>query len=407
MKRVAVTGLGVISPVGNDVPTFWNALCSGTCGIGPITKFDATDYPVKLAAEVRDFDPKQYMEKLDILHSDVYTHFAMAAACQAVADSGIAGTLDAERVGVYIGSGIGGIATFMTEHSKLLNRGPRRVSPYFIPMMIPNMASSMIAMRYHFHGPAMPMVTACASGTNAIGEALRLIRHGYADAMVAGGAEATVNALAAAGFSNMQALSPSEDPNAASLPFDVRRAGFVMGEGAGVLVLEELEHAKQRGATIYAELTGYGSTCDAYHITSPDPSAAESARAIADAVLGTLDLETVTEADRRAAETEAARPSVSTADTVTASASPHPTPPEQENPSDTPETFYRVQTGLFRIRQNADRMLYDLLDQGYPAFLLAEDGFFKVQVGAYRQLGNAILMERRLRRDGYSTLITT
>ena len=283
MNRVAVTGLGVISPVGNDVPTFWNALCSGTCGIGPITKFDATDYPVKLAAEVRDFDPRQYMEKLDILHSDVYTHFAMAAACQAVADSGIAGTLDAERVGVYIGSGIGGIATFMTEHSKLLNRGPRRVSPYFIPMMIPNMASSMIAMRYHFHGPAMPMVTACASGTNAIGEALRLIRHGYADAMVAGGAEATVNALAAAGFSNMQALSPSEDPNAASLPFDVRRAGFVMGEGAGVLVLEELEHAKQRGATIYAELTGYGSTCDAYHITSPDPSAAESARAIADA----------------------------------------------------------------------------------------------------------------------------
>ena len=283
MKRVAVTGLGVISPVGNDVPTFWNALCSGTCGIGPITKFDATDYPVKLAAEVRDFDPKQYMEKLDIMHSDVYTHFAMAAACQAVADSGIAGTLDAERVGVYIGSGIGGIATFMTEHSKLLNRGPRRVSPYFIPMMIPNIASSMIAIRYHFHGPAMPMVTACASGTNAIGEALRLIRHGYADAMVAGGAEATVNALAAAGFSNMQALSPSEDPNAASLPFDVRRAGFVMGEGAGVLVLEELEHAKQRGATIYAELTGYGSTCDAYHITSPDPSAAESARAIADA----------------------------------------------------------------------------------------------------------------------------
>ena len=283
MKRVAVTGLGVISPVGNDVPTFWNALCSGTCGIGPITKFDAADYPVKLAAEVREFDPKQYMEKLDILHSDVYTHFAMAAACQAVADSGIAGTLDPERVGVYIGSGIGGIATFMTEHSKLLNRGPRRVSPYFIPMMIPNMASSMIAMRNHFHGPAMPMVTACASGTNAIGEALRLIRHGYADAMVAGGAEATVNALAAAGFSNMQALSPSEDPNAASLPFDVRRAGFVMGEGAGVLVLEELEHAKQRGATIYAELTGYGSTCDAYHITSPDPSAAESARAIADA----------------------------------------------------------------------------------------------------------------------------
>ena len=278
MKRVAVTGLGVISPVGNDVPTFWNALCSGTCGIGPITKFDATDYPVKLAAEVRDFDPKQYMEKLDILHSDVYTHFAMAAACQAVADSGIAGTLDAERVGVYIGSGIGGIATFMTEHSKLLNRGPRRVSPYFIPMMIPNMASSIIAMRYHFHGPAMPMVTACASGTNAIGEALRLIRHGYADAMVAGGAEATVNALAAAGFSNMQALSPSEDPNAASLPFDVRRAGFVMGEGAGVVILETLEHAQKRGAKIYGELVGYGISADAYHLTAPDPEGRGAAR---------------------------------------------------------------------------------------------------------------------------------
>ena len=278
MKRVAVTGLGVISPVGNDVPTFWNALCSGTCGIGPITKFDATDYPVKLAAEVRDFDPKQYMEKLDILHSDVYTHFAMAAACQAVADSGIAGTLDAERVGVYIGSGIGGIATFMSEHSKLLNRGPRRVSPYFIPMMIPNMASSMIAMRYHFHGPAMPMVTACASGTNAIGEALRLIRHGYADAMVAGGAEATVNALAAAGFSNMQALSPSEDPNAASLPFDVRRAGFVMGEGAGVVILETLEHAQKRGAKIYGELVGYGISADAYHLTAPDPEGRGAAR---------------------------------------------------------------------------------------------------------------------------------
>ena len=283
MKRVAVTGLGVISPVGNDVETFWSALCAGTCGIGPITKFDATDYPVKLAAEVREFDPRQYMEKLDILHSDVYTHFAMAAACQAMADSGIAGAVNEERIGVYIGSGIGGIATFMAEHSKLLNRGPRRVSPYFIPMMIPNMASSMIAMRFHCKGPAMPMVTACASGTNAIGEALRLIRHGYADAMIAGGAEATVNALAAAGFSNMQALSPSEDANAASLPFDARRAGFVMGEGAGVLVLEELEHAKARGAKIYAELTGYGSTCDAFHMTSPDPSAAESARAIADA----------------------------------------------------------------------------------------------------------------------------
>ncbi len=283
MKRIAVTGLGVISPVGNNVETFWNSLIAGKCGIGPITKFDATDYKVKVAAEVRGFEPKDYMEKLDVMHSDIYTQFAMAAAVQAMEDSGIAGTVDGERFGVYIGTGIGGIATFMAEHQKLLEKGPRRVSPYFIPSMIANMASSMIAMRYGCKGPALPMVTACASGSNAIGEAMRLIRHGYTDAMIAGGAEATVNALAAAGFSNMQALSTAEDPLHASLPFDKRRGGFVMGEGAGVLVLEEMEHAKARGAKIYAELAGYGSTCDAYHMTAPDPEATEGARAIADA----------------------------------------------------------------------------------------------------------------------------
>ena len=283
MKRIAVTGLGVISPVGNNVETFWKSLIAGKCGIGPITKFDATDYKVKVAAEVRDFEPKDYMEKLDVMHSDIYTQFAMAAAVQAMEDSGIAGTVDGERFGVYIGTGIGGIATFMAEHQKLLEKGPRRVSPYFIPSMIANMASSMIAMRYGCKGPALPMVTACASGSNAIGEAMRLIRHGYTDAMIAGGAEATVNALAAAGFSNMQALSTAEDPLHASLPFDKRRGGFVMGEGAGVLVLEEMEHAKARGAKIYAELAGYGSTCDAYHMTAPDPEATEGARAIADA----------------------------------------------------------------------------------------------------------------------------
>ena len=283
MNRVVVTGLGVVSPVGNDVESFWHALCTGTCGIGPITRFDTTDFKVKIAGEVRNFDPKQYMDKLDILHSDIYTQFAMAAACQAMFDSRLASEIDPERIGVYIGTGIGGIATFMAEHQKLLERGPRRVSPFFIPMMIANMASSMIAMRFGCKGAAMPMVTACASGSNAIGEAMRLIRHGYADAMIAGGAEATVNALAAAGFSNMQALSASSDPYQASLPFDRRRTGFVMGEGAGVLVLEEYEHAKARGAKIYAELTGYGSTCDAYHMTSPDPTAAEGARAIADA----------------------------------------------------------------------------------------------------------------------------
>ncbi len=282
-RKVAVTGLGVISPLGNDVQSFWDGLCAGRCGIGPITRFDTEGFRVSVAGEVRDFDPLTYMDKLDVQHSDLYAQFAMAAAVQALTDSGVVGTVSPERAGVYIGSGTGGIATFMTEHEKLISRGPRRVSPYFIPMMVANMASSLVAMRAHFTGPAMPMVTACASGSNAIGEALRLIRHGYADVMVAGGAEATVNALAAAGFSTMQALSLSADPLAASLPFDKRRSGFVMGEGAGVLVLEELERAKARGAKIYATLEGYGSTCDAYHMTAPDPGAEQSARAIRDA----------------------------------------------------------------------------------------------------------------------------
>ena len=283
MKRVVVTGMGVVSPLGNTVPVFWESIKTGVCGIGPITRFDTADYRVKVAAEVRDYDPRAYMEKLDVLHSDLYTQFAMGAACQAMADSSLEGTVAPERVGVYIGTGIGGIATFMSEHRKLMERGPKRVSPYFIPMMIANMASGMIAMRFQCKGPAMPAVTACASGTNALGEAMRLIRHGYADAMIAGGAEATVNALAAAGFSSMQALSFSEDPLAASLPFDRRRTGFVMGEGAGVLVLEEYERARARGAKIYAELAGYGATCDAYHMTAPHPEAEGGARAIADA----------------------------------------------------------------------------------------------------------------------------
>ena len=283
MNRVVVTGMGIVSPVGNSVPVFWENIKAGFCGIGPITRFDTADYKVKVAGEVRDYDPRQYMEKLDVLHSDIYTQFAMGAACQAMEDSGLSGTVEPERLGVYIGTGIGGIATFMSEHQKLLDRGPKRVSPYFIPMMIANMASGMIAMRFACKGPAMPAVTACASGSNAIGEAMRLIRHGYADAMIAGGAEATVNALAAAGFSSMQALSFSEDPLAASLPFDKRRTGFVMGEGAGVLVLEEYERAKARCAKIYAELAGYGSTCDAYHMTAPHPEAEGGARAIADA----------------------------------------------------------------------------------------------------------------------------
>ena len=283
-RRVVVTGMGCVTPLGNDLPTTWNNLVDGKNGIGPITKFDTTDFKAKLAAEVRDFDPKLYMEKPQILHSDLYAQLAMAAAVQAMEDSGIAGTVPGERMGVYIGTGIGGIQTFEAEHSKLLNKGPRRVSAYFIPMMIANIASSMIAIRYGCMGPAMPAVTACASGSNAIGEALRVVRHGYADAMICGGAEATVTPLAAAGFCNMQALSTSEDPDAASLPFDARRGGFVMGEGSGVLILEEYEHAKARGAKIYGEICGYGSTNDAYHITAPHPDGMGGARAMADAL---------------------------------------------------------------------------------------------------------------------------
>ena len=283
-RRVVVTGMGCVTPLGNDLPTTWNNLVAGKNGIGPITKFDTTDFKAKLAAEVRDFDPKLYMEKLQILHSDLYAQLATAAAVQAMEDSGIAGTMPGERMGVYIGTGIGGIQTFEAEHSKLLNKGPRRVSAYFIPMMIANIASSMIAIRYGCMGPAMPAVTACASGSNAIGEALRVVRHGYADAMICGGAEATVTPLAAAGFCNMQALSTSEDPDAASLPFDARRGGFVMGEGSGVLILEEYEHAKARGAKIYGEICGYGSTNDAYHITAPHPDGVGGAKAMADAL---------------------------------------------------------------------------------------------------------------------------
>ena len=279
-RRVVITGMGLISPVGNDVAAAWESLKSGRCGIGQITKFDTTDYKVKIAAEVRDFDPLQYMDKLDVQHSDPYTHMAMAAVCQAVEDSGVIGAAAPERIGVYIGTGIGGIGTFMDEHKKLLEKGPRRVSPFFIPMMIANMAAGMTAIRFNCKGAAMPAVTACASGSNAIGEALRAIRHGYVDVMISGGAEATVNEIALAGFTNMKALSTSSEPLAASLPFDARRGGFVIGEGAGALILEEYEHAKARGAKIYAELCGYGSTCDAYHITSPAEDGMGAAKAM-------------------------------------------------------------------------------------------------------------------------------
>ena len=284
LRRVVVTGMGVISPVGNTVDTCWNNLIQGVHGIGPITYFDTTNYKAKLAAEVKDFDPKAYMEKSETLRSDLFAQFAVAAASQAVEESGVIGTLPPDRVAVYFGSGIGGMRTFGSEYDKLIKRGPNRVSPFFVPMLIANMAAGMIAIRYNCQGPALPAVTACASGSNAIGEALRVIRHGYADAVITGGAEASITEIGVAGFVNMQALSTSEEPDAASLPFDARRGGFVIGEGGAALVLEEYEHAKARGAKIYGEVVGYGSTCDAYHITAPRPDADGGARAMIQAL---------------------------------------------------------------------------------------------------------------------------
>ena len=283
-RRVVVTGLGVVSPVGSSMETAWNNLVSGYNGIGPITYFDTTNYKAKLGAQVQGFDPMQYMDRSETLRSDKFAQYAMGAAVQAVEESGVIGTLPPERVAVYFGSGIGGLNTVSTEINKLESRGPHRVSPLCVPMMIANMAAGMIAIRYNCQGAALPAVTACASGSNAIGEALRVIRHGYADAVITGGAEASIVPVGIAGFINMKALSVAEDPNAASLPFDARRGGFVIGEGAAALVLEEYEHAKARGAKIYGELCGYGSTCDAYHITAPHPEALGGARAMEQAL---------------------------------------------------------------------------------------------------------------------------
>lgn len=283
-RRVVVTGMGAVTPLGNNVADTWNGLRTGKNGIDHITLFDTEKFKAKLAAEVRGFDPGQYLEVNDVLRTDHYTQFAVASAQQAVDESGIAGKVDPDRFSVLFGTGIGGINTFETEHTKLLEKGPRRVSPLFIPMMISNMAAGMIAIRHDCRGTAMPIVTACASGSNAIGEAMRLIRHGYADAVITGGTEAAVTPSAVAGFVNMQALSTSDDPNAASLPFDSRRGGFVIGEGSVALVLEEYEHAVNRSARIYGEICGYGTTCDAYHITAPHPEARGGAKAMTDAM---------------------------------------------------------------------------------------------------------------------------
>jgi len=282
MRRVVITGVGAVSPVGNTAEETWGSLIAGKSGIGPITHFDTSDpaCKVKLAAEVKDFDPSLYMEKGDIRKSDLYSQYAMAAAVQAMQDSGLEGNIDSQRLGVYVGSGIGGMDTFVDQCNTLEQKGMKRISPFFIPMMISNMAAGNIAIRFKAKGPSMCVTTACATSAHAIGEAFHTIRYGYADAMIAGGAEATINKLAVAGFTNCKALTTEEDPNRASIPFDKERSGFVMGEGGAVLVLEEYEHAKARGAKIYAEIVGYGNTNDAYHMTAPEPNAEGSAKSI-------------------------------------------------------------------------------------------------------------------------------
>ena len=284
MRRVAVTGLGVISPVGNSVEEFWQALLAGKNGIGPITRFDTEEFKVKIAAEVKDFDPSAYMDKDVVRKNDLFTKYAVAAAVQAMADSGLEGKVDPSRLGVYFGTGVGGIKTLTDEQDKMHERGARRVSPLFIPMMIANMAAGVIAIRFGAKGPCLPVVTACSTGSNEIGEAFRAIKYGYADAIIAGGAEAAITPIAVAGFTNCMALNTCNDPERASIPFDKERGGFVIGEGAGALVLEEYEHAVARGATIYAELKGYGNTCDAHHMTAPLPDGSGGAGAISLAV---------------------------------------------------------------------------------------------------------------------------
>ena len=274
--------MGCVTPVGNNVETFWNSLKNGVCGIDLIQGFDTSDLKVKIAAQVKDYDPSLYMEKSEIRRSDKFVQFAIGAASQAVEDSGIKDNIDPERFGVYYGSGIGGFETFVGECDTLREKGPGRVSPLFIPKMISNIGAGNIAIKFGAKGPCICVTTACATGTTAIGEALRTIRGGYADAIIAGGVDASVAPLAIAGFTNCTALTENPDPQAACCPFDKRRSGFIMGEGAGALILEEYEHAKARGAKIYAEVVGYGSTCDAFHVTAPDSEATQSARAIAD-----------------------------------------------------------------------------------------------------------------------------
>ena len=280
-RRVVITGMGAITPIGNTVDEFWSNVKKGTVGIGPMTQIDVTDYKAKLAAEVKDFDPKEYMDPKSARRMERFAQFAVAAAKQALADSGI----DMEKedpfmVGTCVGCGIGSLQCMQREYKKLLDKGPNRVAPLMIPSLISNMAAGNIAIQLGLKGKNINIVTACATGNHNIGEGFRSVQYGEADVMIAGGAEAAITELGVAGFTNMTALSLATDPLKASIPFDINRSGFVMGEGAGILVLEELEHAKKRGAEIYAELIGYGATNDAFHITSPAEDGSGAAKAM-------------------------------------------------------------------------------------------------------------------------------
>ena len=275
MRRVVITGLGAVTPVGIGTDEFWNSLIQGKSGIGPITRFDTENFNSKIAAEVKNFNPEDYLDKKEAKRMDKFAQYAVAAAKLAITNGDIdLDTIDKNNIGVILGTGIGGVETFEAEHSKLLNRGPNRVSPLFIPMMISNMGTAQISMNLGLKGSTMTITTACASGTHAIGESFRMIKSGQMDMVLTGGAEASITPISVAGFCSMKALSTrNDDYDKACRPFDKDRDGFIMGEGAGVLVLEELNHALNRGATIYGEIVGYGSTSDAFHITQPDPEA--------------------------------------------------------------------------------------------------------------------------------------
>lgn len=284
-RRVVVTGMGAITPIGNSVEEFWNGIKEGKTGFGPITYFDTADYRCKLAAEVKDFDPAQYMDKKSARRMEQFCQFAVAAAGQAISDAGL--TMEQEdpyMVGCSVGSGIGSLQAMEREYDRLKEKGPGRVGPMLVPLMISNMAAGNVSIAYGLKGKSLNVVTACATGTHSIGEAYRTIQYGDADVMIAGGTESSITPIGIAGFSALTALSFSEDPERASIPFDKERNGFVMGEGSAIVVLEELEHAKRRGAKIYAELTGYGCSSDAYHITSP----AEDGNGAATAMLNAL-----------------------------------------------------------------------------------------------------------------------